>query len=378
MQLDRFCQELNDKEAILKSTQNTYDFAKTEHDSLYQRFCDVELQLTLEQEKVEGLERQLYARVHESNLRNDQFSCRFQVQNERIADLEQQQSSLYEAFKLLEQEVKAQDNEQKKLQSSLDEADSEVARQLREQEQKKERRSSRQLSPDRSSRRNLFDGPGDMRRDFASPTVTATPVSPYATMGESTSSLYVPDELTLQQQQCADHPMQMYGYLWKLDKIKGWKKRFFALYGEGGMYQLTYSDGPRERVKGTIHGITMGVSTVAETNKSIKKPFSFVLHVDPLLNNAPVLYAAALTAEDFKKWMSALKAATIRPEDNVYMSHANISSEAQFEADMEFARRMHSTSMSNLNHDDADAQIEADHLIAMRLSVQNHPNQAYA
>ena len=172
--------------------------------------------------------------------------------------------------------------------------------------------------------------------------------------------------------------MQMYGYLWKLDKIKGWKKRFFALYGEEGMYQLTYSDGPRERVKGTIHGIITGVSTVSETNKSIKKPFSFVLHVDPLLHSAPVLYAAALTADDFKKWMSALKAATIRPEDGFYMSQADLSSEAQFEADMELARRLHSASMRNLDHDDADAQVEADHLIAMRLSVQNPPSRAYA
>ncbi|CAB9525883.1 expressed unknown protein [Seminavis robusta] len=108
-------------------------------------------------------------------------------------------------------------------------------------------------------------------------------------MHESTSSLYVPTELT-PQQQGIDHPMQMYGYLWKLDKIKGWKRRFFALYGEGGVYQMTYSDGPKERVKGTISNITMGVSTVAETNKSIKKPFSFVLHVDPLRHGAPVLY----------------------------------------------------------------------------------------
>jgi PH domain len=159
--------------------------------------------------------------------------------------------------------------------------------------------------------------------------------------------------------------------------VKGWKKRFFALYGEGEMYHLTYSDSPRERVKGTIDGITVGVSTVAETNKSIKKPFSFVLHVDPSLHNAPVLYAAALTAEDFKKWMSALKAATIHPQDTLFMSRTNISSEAQLEADMELAHRMYSASMSDLNHDDADAQIEADHLIAMRLSVQNHRNQAY-
>jgi hypothetical protein len=39
----------------------------------------------------------------------------------------------------------------------------------------------------------------------------------------------------------------------------------------------------------------MGVSTVAEINESIKKSFSFVLHVDPLQRIAPFLCAAALT-----------------------------------------------------------------------------------
>jgi len=435
-QIDRFAEQLNEKESALRSTQSNCNFAKEEHDKLYKRFCDIELQLHLEQERVEGLERQLEARIQESDLRNDQFKCRFQVQSERIMDLEQQQQSLYTAFELLQQEVKAQDSEHHKLKSSLDEADSEVARQLREAE-KKHRSSRRRYSSSSSgvgveetpasatslsaTQTNHFEtsASGGRRRYssgtppsaslsasqsnlFRSPVATATPVASQAqafasfhntTNNEATTSsrsLYHDQRQLTPQQQGIDHPMQTYGYLYKLDKLKGWKKRFFVLYGEGGVYEMTYSDSPKERVKGRIRNITMGVSTVSETNKSIKRPFSFVLHVDPLQHNGQVLYAAASTADDFKKWMRALKAAVIRPEDSLYMSQPDVlSAEAQMEADLEIARRLQSGSSSrgDLDHhntsghhhaEDRDSQMEADHLMAMRLQIQNQSNQVSA
>ena len=380
-QIEAFAQQLKEKDGNSKSIQSNYDFAKSEHDSLYKRFCDMELQLILEQQKVDSLERQLDARNRESELRNEQFNCRFKVQNERIADLEQQQQSLYAAFELLQQEVKAQDSEQNKLKSSLNNADGEVAKQLRESEKKQRKGSRRHSGSDQRmtrSQRNLMDTSAQsMNLDTGMPTVTATPVSsPFASLpsnDESVSSLQVPDQV--RQQLGIDHPMQMYGYLLKLDKIKGWKRRFFVLYGEGGIYKMTYSDGPRQRVKGTIDCITMGVSTVAETNKSIKKPYSFVLHVDPSQPNAPVLYAAAVSAEDFRKWMTAFKNVTIRPEDIMHMSQPNLmSAESQLEADLEVARRMQSASARDLG--DPESQIEADHLMAMRM--QNRPNTAFA
>merc|ERR1712070_1177039 len=117
------------------------------------------------------------------------------------------------------------------------------------------------------------------------------------------------------------------------------------------------------------------------TNKSIKKPFSFVSHVDPLHHSGQVLYAAALTAEDFRKWMTALKAATIRPEDSMYLSQPNLSQEAQIEADMEIARQLQGSSrdLGGSHHQQTgqESQIEADHLIAMRMQIQNQPNQAF-
>jgi PH domain len=229
------------------------------------------------------------------------------------------------------------------------------------------------------SSRHMHDGSMSNVGGVDAPVVTATPVdSDMPALAAMNDSSHMFQEQT-PFQQGIDYPMRVHGYLWKLDKIKGWKRRFFVLYGEGGVYQMTYSDSPTERVKGTIDNITMGVSTVAETNKSIKKPFSFVLHVDPLQHNGQVLYAAAPSAEEFRKWMNALKAATIRPEDIRYMSHPILSSDAQLESDMEMARRLQAASSGDLNYDpDQDAQIESDHVLAMRMQIQNAPNQAFA
>ena len=325
VQLDRLAQELLDKQNTLDSTHTNLTATKSKHDLLHKRFCDMESLLGVEQHKVQGLEKQLKARLDEAKLRKDQFDCRFKVQNDRIADLEQQQSSLYAAFEMLQQEVRAQDTEHNKLKSSLHEADSEVARQLRESEHPRKQglqahslehsssSSRRQLDQSSLSHRNVYDD--TFEDDFsASPTATTTVVSAYSGGNESPRNVYLPQELNPRKQQGMDYSVQMRGFLWKHDKVKGWKRRFFALDGQGGVCQLTYSDGPKERVKGTIANITVGVSTVAETNKSFKKPFSFVLHVNPSQPNAPVLYAAAFHAEDFQKWMKALKAATLGPE----------------------------------------------------------------
>merc|ERR1711862_334520 len=97
------------------------------------------------------------AREKESRLQNDQFNCRFQVQTDRIVDLEQQQSSLYTAFELLRQEVSAQDNDYSTLKSSLDEADFEIARQL-EKKLENERMGTNQIQASSPARSNPQSG----------------------------------------------------------------------------------------------------------------------------------------------------------------------------------------------------------------------------
>lgn len=170
------------------------------------------------------------------------------------------------------------------------------------------------------------------------------------------------------------YPIQMFGYLWKLHKIKGWKKRFFMLFGDDGVYHLSYSEGPQEKLKGTVEGIRTGVSFVAETNKSVKKPFSFVLYVNPLKKSTPALYAAAMNADDFHRWMHILKSVTIQPEDRMYMSQPNFSTESQVEADLEVSRQIQSASYSDLSHSH-EAQMESDHLLAMRMQMIDEDNR---
>jgi len=105
----------------------------------------------------------------------------------------------------------------------------------------------------------------------------------------------------------------------------------------GGVYHLSYGDGPREKVKGIYEYITTGVSSVSVTNKSIKKPFSFVLNPDPTDSNAVVLNAAATNSEDFEAWMAALRKVTLSPDESLHISTQEFSVEAQEQAEADHA-----------------------------------------
>merc|ERR1712176_1459210 len=95
-------------------------------------------------------------------LKKDQTDSRFQFQQERITDREQQLTSLYTAFGLISEECTEQEVERAALQSILGEADSRVARRLQDEMESK------------------------TTRRMASPTNTNTPSSGTATTNLST------------------------------------------------------------------------------------------------------------------------------------------------------------------------------------------------
>jgi len=313
----------------MKSVQENYHFAKSEHDKLYKKLCEQDLQLSLEKDKSDTLQTQLVEREKEYKLRNEQFDCRFGVQNERIQDLEQQQSSLYTAFELLQKEVKGLDRDHSTLRTNLGQADSQVALQL-ETEQKRELEAGNRSSPPGSP---PMRSPG------------AAGMSPRVTL------------LPPRSDQLGEDARIMHGFLWKLDRIKGWKRRFFVLYRAGDTYSLSYSDGPRERVKGVYEGITPGISTVAETNKSMKKAFSFVMHTNPENPNAAVLNVAAMSLQDFEKWMAAMHSVTIHP-DSMHFSAARSSDSFTEEA------------LDVIIAEEVSSHAESDQDLAMRLQRQ--------
>jgi len=316
-ELERSMEETKKDSKNLEHVKSNYDWAVSEHDKIYKKFCDLELELSLEKDKAESYMNQLSARENEYNLRNDQFHCRFQVQNERIVDLEQQQASLYAAFELLREEVSAQDKEHSELKCSLNEADSEVARQL-DGEQKRQSTSRQPVEAPAS------ESEQQMARSLVEPSASSSRI-----FLDSTSNIF-------DQQPTVQGRVLMKGFLWKLDKIKGWKRRYFMLYGQRGVYHMSYSDGPREKVKGIYEYITSGISTVLETKK---KPFSFLLNPDPNNPNTVVLNAAATNADDFDAWMAALRTVTVYPPGDTlqHLSTMEISIEGQEQAQVDHA-----------------------------------------
>jgi hypothetical protein len=86
--------------------------------------------------------------------------------------------------------------------------------------------------------------------------------------------------------------------------LRKWKKHHVALNSTLANHYLDLGNG-----KGHILAFT-----VSKVELYPKQAFAFALNVDPQIAQAPILYAAARSAQDFDKWMSALTEATTGSE----------------------------------------------------------------
>ena len=98
--------------------------------------------------------------------------------------------------------------------------------------------------------------------------------------------------------------------------MRQWKKKHSVLNVVFAHYRWDFvgdMDG-----KGKMYGIQVGVSKV---EKYLKHPFAFCVYMNPYDATAPVVYAAALNAEEYHKWMAALtKACTGEDTYDMIMS----------------------------------------------------------
>lgn len=84
------------------------------------------------------------------------------------------------------------------------------------------------------------------------------------------------------------------------------KKQQCVLHGSNGLYQLRYGDTLAGAVSGVLEFITAGYSSIAHTPRSSGLPFGFEIMINESHVDAPVLCCAAETEEDFLMWMTAL------------------------------------------------------------------------
>jgi len=246
-----------------------------EQQALSTRAREAETELQVLREKLSLAEQQHASAVDQSSLRNAQFKARSLVQEESIRDLEQQLSSLYVAFDLLREEQSREDDTRMRLQTYLHQADSEVARQVSDRDQRN--RGEAAVIPQSPLRPTT--GQQSLKSPKSSPIYTTPPPEEPILSGEL--------------------------LIRSSNVLKKWKKRSAFLYST-----LTHH---RLDIRGETRGYNLhfGVSRV---DKFHKQPFAFVIHVDPRVPDAPTIYAAATNEGEYTLWMNALTAATVGDE----------------------------------------------------------------
>jgi len=383
-------EELKEKEDSFQreidSLMKKEDTYKQEIDVMKVHMQAMELELQVEKENVQSMRDEADARVKETQLRNDQFKYRFESQDERIKDLEQQLSSLYQAFEMLQSEQTEETLHRSKLEMHLNEADSKVASQLHTEMEnqlglsspalKSERMTTDehmsastpvlqsplsldQTTPPTNENQNIYSpmasaaslhaATSPSTRAFKNASATRPRSTSFGVGRRSISTGRAGSDrrakLVESNSDVADEDKLVSGYLWKRDKsgMKSWKKRWFFLDGGDGNYHIRYSDGPKTKIKGELGPIKRGVSTVHQTKEFPNKPYCFVLHVgghqDP---GAPSLYAAASNDQDILKWLFALRVATgaYQPKASSSQNAASLTSsnrDEQEEKDREMA-----------------------------------------
>lgn len=361
---------------------------------------EAEMNTQVEKDKMDLTIKELKDADSQSELRLAQFKARFNVQDERITDMEQQLSSLYTAFGLIKEERDADDLKRAALECNLNEADEEMARQVESVEKKRNQ-----------SQRNLMNGTPDPWRSFASnpsvttpnsgnggvprtiqtptsvastpgmfsPTATAqvveTPTAslaaasvtaqPYVPTPQSTPGtwqLLFPEPGTTNTRSfpspsstAGRNGLLIKGVLLVKSKsmMRKWKPKFCKLYLQRNHYQWD--------MEGKSYTLGCGISKVEFYPNH---PLAFTVYTNPFDDMAPVVHAAASNEDDYHRWMSALTKATTggdydvpaldggprRPEATAHRSFScgesvvsGLSAEEQEAADLERALRLSQT-----------------------------------
>ena len=276
-------------------------------------------------------------------LKMDQYQHRCQFLEEQMTDLEQQMSSLYAAFGIVQDDTWEERNKTEAWKRTMLESDAALA-----QEQSKK---------EMEQQHTCANG-GDGARDEQGAKLCPASASP----GPSSSPSRPPVE--------PEHPPIAKGALlllldrngqplppnhvpadtprskgkrlsFKLSKspssnkhgnsVFKFKKQQCVLHGSNGLYQLRYGDTLAGAVSGVLEFITAGYSSIAvrkpsslpscdavmpyshfslpvlqHTPRSSGLPFGFEIMINESHVDAPVLCCAAETEEDFLMWMTAL------------------------------------------------------------------------
>lgn len=250
-----------------------------QHDALATRAREAETETGILRDKLKLWEQQHLAAEEQWSLRNAQYKARFIVQDENIADLQQQLSSLYVAFEMLREETDRDAQDRLALRTHLGLADAEVARQV-----------------------DVLDhtGGGGRHRHHRGAHGVPTGVGERQPTPSSSTEKMQPPSPPL-----AAEPVLVGELLIKsstANVLKKWKKREVVLYS-ALTHHLLNVEGDRG------YALQFGVSTVAPYPKF---KHGFVIRVEG--GSGFVITAAATSDDDYRRWMAALAYATTGAE----------------------------------------------------------------
>ncbi len=293
----------------------------------------------------------------QSELRLAQYKARFNVQDERITDMEQQLSSLYTAFGLIKEEQDVEDIKRAALEHNLNEADEEMARQVDVVEKKRNQGNlmspsstgsafrqdllASMTTPVSNARLNVTSDPWATtprsssstgvprtirtpisiastpgwtspmatahRLQTPPPSVTAQPYTPPPQRTPGTWELLFPEPDTINTRSYPSggsgekNGLIIKGLLLVKSKsvMRKWKSKFCKLHMQRNHYQWD--------MEGKSYTLGCEISKV-EFNPN--HPLAFTVYTNPFDDMAPVVHVAATTEEDYHRWMSALTKVT--------------------------------------------------------------------
>jgi hypothetical protein len=226
-----------------------------QREALLVRANNAEVEVEVIRDKLALSEQQRDTMLDHARLREAQYKARFLVQEENIRDLQQQLSSLYAAYTLLQEEHEAEAQTRSILLTNLNMADEQVARDVNGQALRHSELSN-----------VILDPYGWQEQESHDTTQTKTPI---------VSGMLL---------------IRTNGI------IRSWKKmRVLLLPSSSNFYHLKVGNDARYLLD----------MEVAKVEPHHKQPFGFSVFTNPDNPRAAVLYAAATSKKQYDQWMGA-------------------------------------------------------------------------
>ena len=265
------------------------DVKSTEYESSSQDFDHVE------NSQLQLLRKQVAARGKELELKESQYKTRFTMQEERIVDMEQQLSSLYTAFALIDQEHSQEKRSKEELTRALRLADSQVAK------------SVDYLQRNSSATINTPATGGDL------PSKENSPAYLTASHAAGSSPGRAPPKSPVQTGGTPGITDIVFaGTVNKRGRLNRWKKLHASLCRGFATFQLHLSESaplPGSGKKPTVYSLVVFRSSFEVLKGLSNHPYAFRIKMDQYHKGGTELVLSVNTEEELNQWITGLQEA---------------------------------------------------------------------